>query len=44
VNQSRVNALKGAFSGLRRSIAERRARAGLEDSLKTTRTRLETGE
>jgi hypothetical protein len=40
-NCSRANALKGAFSGFRRSIVERRARASLEDSLKAIKTRLE---
>jgi len=40
-NRSRANALKGRFSGLRRSITERRARAALEDSLKAIKQRLE---
>jgi hypothetical protein len=39
-NRSRANALKGTLSGLRRLLAERRARAGLEDSLKAIRARL----
>jgi hypothetical protein len=42
-NYSRANALKGAFGGLRRSIAERRARNALEASLKATRQMLERG-
>jgi hypothetical protein len=41
VNRSRADALKGAFSGLRRSIVERRARAALEENLKLTKARLE---
>jgi hypothetical protein len=40
-NYSRANALKGAFGGLRRSIAERRARNAVEASLKATRLTLE---
>jgi hypothetical protein len=40
-NRSRANALKGRFSGLRRSLTERRARGALEDSLKTIKQRLE---
>jgi hypothetical protein len=40
-NRSRANALKGAFGGLRRAIAERRARSGLEDTLKRLRQSLE---
>ncbi len=43
VNRSRVNALKGAFSVLRRAIVERRAKSSLEENLKTTRIRLEQG-
>ena len=39
-NRSRANALKGTLSGLRRLLAERRARGGLEDSLKAIRARL----
>jgi hypothetical protein len=41
VNRSRADALKGTFSGLRRSIVERRARAALEENLKLTKARLE---
>jgi hypothetical protein len=40
-NRSRANALKGAFASLRRSIAERRARSGLEETLKRLRVSLE---
>jgi hypothetical protein len=40
-NRSRASALKGAFAGLRRSLTERRARGGLEDSLKTIKRQLE---
>lgn len=40
-NRSRADALKGAFGGLRRSLTERRARGGLEDSLKAIRSWLE---
>jgi len=40
-NRSRVNALKGGLSGLRRSIVERRARAALDESLKSIKIRLE---
>jgi hypothetical protein len=42
-NRSRANALKGLFSTFRRSIVERRARGGLEESLKTLKIQLETG-
>jgi hypothetical protein len=42
-NRSRVNALRGALSALRRSIAERRARGTLEQSLVRIRARLEKG-
>jgi hypothetical protein len=42
-NRSRANALKGAFAGLRRSLAERRARGGLEDSLTRIKNLLEKG-
>jgi hypothetical protein len=42
-NRSRVNALKGGLSGIRRSIVERRARAALEESLKIIAVRLENG-
>jgi hypothetical protein len=41
-NYSRASALKGAFSSLRRSIAERRARGNLEETLKTLKQRLES--
>jgi hypothetical protein len=41
VNRSRANALKGAFSKLRRSIVERRARGSLEENLKNVKRRLE---
>jgi len=41
-NRTCANALKGGLSGLRKSLVERRARAGLEESLKNIRTRLET--
>jgi hypothetical protein len=40
-NRSRANALKGALGGLRRSLAERRARGGLEESLKSIKMLLE---
>ena len=40
-NRSRANALKGALGGLRRAFTERRARGGLEDSLKTVKMSLE---
>ena len=42
-NRSSANALKGALSGVRRSIVERRARGAIEESLKTIRSRLEPG-
>ena len=42
-NRSRANALRGAFSGLRRAIVERRAKSSLEEHLRAVRTRLETG-
>jgi hypothetical protein len=42
-NRSRVSALKGGLSGLRRSIVERRARGALEESLKAIAVRLENG-
>ena len=42
-NRSRANALKGVLGGLRRSIAERRARGGLEESLKSIKMQLEKG-
>jgi hypothetical protein len=41
-NRFRANALKGGWSALRRSIVERRARGGLEESLKTIKNELET--
>lgn len=44
VNRSRANALKGAFSKLRRAIVERRARGSLEDNLKNVKRRLEENE
>jgi hypothetical protein len=40
-NRSRANALKGALGGLRRALTERRARGGLEDSLKAVKMSLE---
>jgi hypothetical protein len=40
-NRARVNALRGALSGLRKSIVERRARGTLEQSLSKIKTRLE---
>ena len=42
-NRSRANALKGGLGGLRRSIAERKARGGLEESLKSIKLQLEKG-
>jgi hypothetical protein len=41
VNRSSADALKGTFSGLRRSIVERRAKAALEENLKLTKVRVE---
>jgi hypothetical protein len=41
-NRFRANALKGVWSALRRAIVERRARGGLEESLKATKNELET--
>lgn len=41
VNRTRAHALTGFMSGLRRTIAERRARSGLDERLKTTRAMLE---
>jgi hypothetical protein len=41
VNRSRANALKGHFSDLRRSIVERRAASGMEESLRRVKARLE---
>ena len=43
MNRSRANALKGMFGGLKRAIAERRARGGLDDTLKRLRQSLERG-
>ena len=40
-NRSRAAALKGAFSSLRRSIVERRARNALEETLRTIKARME---
>jgi hypothetical protein len=40
-NRSRVNALRGVLSALRKSVVERRARATLEQSLVRIKTRLE---
>ena len=40
-NRSRADALKGALGGLRRALTERRARGGLEDSLRTVKMSLE---
>jgi hypothetical protein len=42
LNRTRATALTGFFSGLRRSIAERRSRSGLDERLKTLRRQLET--
>ncbi len=42
-NRSRANALKGALAGVRRALAGRRARASLEESLKSIKSRLEAG-
>ncbi len=42
-NRSRADALKGGFGALRRSLAGRRARAGLEESLTTIKKLLEKG-
>jgi hypothetical protein len=42
-NRSRANALKGGLSGLRRSFAERRARSGMEENLRTLKKQLEKG-
>lgn len=41
VNRTRVDALAGAFAGLRRWAAERRARSGLKDTLLALKRRLE---
>jgi hypothetical protein len=43
VNRSRVDALKGAFSGLRRWIAVRRVRDGMDSTLRGVKRRLEDG-
>jgi hypothetical protein len=40
-NRSRAAALKGAFSSIRRSIVERRARNALEETLRTIKARVE---
>ena len=40
-NRSRVNALRGALSALRKSVVERRARSTLEQSLVHIKARLE---
>jgi hypothetical protein len=42
-NRSRVSALKGMLSKVRRSIVERRAKNSLEENLKTMKGRLEGG-
>jgi hypothetical protein len=42
VNRSRVDALQGFLSGVRRALAERRARSGTEESLLFLKARLET--
>ncbi|HEY7292309.1 MAG TPA: hypothetical protein VH583_20900 [Vicinamibacterales bacterium] len=41
LNRSRSSALKGFLSGLRKSIAERRARSSLDETLKSLKARLE---
>jgi hypothetical protein len=41
LNRSRANALRGGLSGLRKSMVERRARSGIEESLKKVKARLE---
>jgi hypothetical protein len=41
MNRSRSSSLKGRFSGLLKSIAERRARGGLEQTLNTLKRRFE---
>jgi hypothetical protein len=40
-NRSRVNALRGTLSALRKSMVERRARAALEQNLERLKARLE---
>jgi hypothetical protein len=42
-NRSRVSALKGGLSSLRRMIVERRARGSLEENLKRLKIQLEKG-
>jgi hypothetical protein len=41
VNRSRASALRGGLSGLRKSMVEHRARAGMEENLRKVKTRLE---
>jgi len=41
VNRSRANALKGRFSGLRRSLVQRRAASGMEETLEHVKAKLE---
>ncbi len=41
VNRSRASAMRGAFSGLRHAMVERRAKSSLEDNLKLLKLRLE---
>ena len=40
-NRSRASALKGVFSGLRRSMVERRVKGSLEENLRSIKARLE---
>jgi hypothetical protein len=40
-NRSRASALKGLFGSVRKAIAERRARGGLDETLKSVKARLE---
>jgi hypothetical protein len=42
-NRSRANALKGGLSSLRHSLAERRARGSIEETLKMLKMQLEKG-
>jgi hypothetical protein len=42
MNRSRSSSLKGRLSSLRKSIAERRARGSLEETLKTLKSRFES--
>ena len=42
-NRSRASALRGAFSRIRRSIVERRARGSLDENLRGIKQRLELG-